>query len=201
MAQTVHFACNEGDLGSVPELERYYGGGHGNPPQYSCLSKAQDSILFKSWSFSLWQATFTQLWFKHGKYLVKNVFASSLLLCYSSFFPYFSLLNLTFFTSFVISYPFSVTQFCSVGFTVTFISVTVFWIPQGTRNFHSQLNVIYCPVLCTFPLEYKYIIQTRKTKVPLRQRKDIFLLSTFILEKKGQRVFLVIYLKSAHNSR
>lgn len=113
----------------------------------------------------------------------------------------FLFLTLFFFTSFVISYLFSVTQLCSVGFTVTFISVTVFWIPQGTHNFHPQLNVIYCPVLCTFPLEYKYIIQTRKTKVPLWQRKDIFLLTTFILEKKGQRVLLMIYLKSAHNSR
>ena len=29
--------CNVGDLGSVPGLERYSGGGHGNPLQYSCL--------------------------------------------------------------------------------------------------------------------------------------------------------------------
>ena len=26
-----------GDLGSIPELGRSLGGGHGNPPQYSCL--------------------------------------------------------------------------------------------------------------------------------------------------------------------
>ena len=30
-------ACNEGDLGSIPELGRSPGGEHGNPLQYSCL--------------------------------------------------------------------------------------------------------------------------------------------------------------------
>ena len=30
-------ACNVGDLGSIPGLGRSPGGGHGNPPQYSCL--------------------------------------------------------------------------------------------------------------------------------------------------------------------
>ena len=30
-------ACNVGDLGSIPGLERSPGGGHGNPFQYSCL--------------------------------------------------------------------------------------------------------------------------------------------------------------------
>ena len=32
-------ACNEGDLGSISELEISPGGGHGNPLQYSCLEK------------------------------------------------------------------------------------------------------------------------------------------------------------------
>ena len=31
------FACNAEDLGSIPGLGRYPGGGHGNPFQYSCL--------------------------------------------------------------------------------------------------------------------------------------------------------------------
>ena len=31
--------CNEGDLGSIPELGRVPGGGHGNPFQYSCLEE------------------------------------------------------------------------------------------------------------------------------------------------------------------
>ena len=30
-------ACNSGDLGSIPGMGRSPGGGHGNPPQYSCL--------------------------------------------------------------------------------------------------------------------------------------------------------------------
>ena len=30
-------ACNAGDLGSIPGLGRFPGGGHGNPLQYSCL--------------------------------------------------------------------------------------------------------------------------------------------------------------------
>ena len=33
------FACNSGDLGSIPGLERSPGGGLGNPFQYSCLEK------------------------------------------------------------------------------------------------------------------------------------------------------------------
>ena len=34
-------ACNAGDLGSIPELGRSPGGGHGNPLQYSCLENPQ----------------------------------------------------------------------------------------------------------------------------------------------------------------
>ena len=30
-------ACNAGDLGSIPELGRSRGGGHGNPLSHSCL--------------------------------------------------------------------------------------------------------------------------------------------------------------------
>ena len=30
-------ACNAGDLSWIPGLGRSPGGGHGNPPQYSCL--------------------------------------------------------------------------------------------------------------------------------------------------------------------
>ena len=30
-------ACNAGDLGLIPGLERPHGGGHGNQLQYSCL--------------------------------------------------------------------------------------------------------------------------------------------------------------------
>ena len=30
------------DLGPIPELERSPGGGHGKPPQYSCLENSMD---------------------------------------------------------------------------------------------------------------------------------------------------------------
>ena len=42
-------ACNEGDLGSFPGLERYPGEGNGNPLQYSSLEKPMDR--------GAWQAT------------------------------------------------------------------------------------------------------------------------------------------------
>ena len=29
--------CKVGDMGLIPRLERFPGGGHGNPLQYSCL--------------------------------------------------------------------------------------------------------------------------------------------------------------------
>ena len=35
-------ACNAGDLGSIPRLGRFPGGGHGNPLQYSCLENPMD---------------------------------------------------------------------------------------------------------------------------------------------------------------
>ena len=35
-------ACNAGDLGSIPGLERYPGEGNGNPLQYSCLENSMD---------------------------------------------------------------------------------------------------------------------------------------------------------------
>ena len=34
--------CNAGDLGSIPGLERFPEGGHGNPLQYSCLENPMD---------------------------------------------------------------------------------------------------------------------------------------------------------------
>ena len=35
-------ACNVGDQGSIPGLERTPGGGHGNPLQYSCLENSYE---------------------------------------------------------------------------------------------------------------------------------------------------------------
>ena len=34
--------CNAGDLGSIPGLGKSPEGGHGNPPQYSCLKNSVD---------------------------------------------------------------------------------------------------------------------------------------------------------------
>ena len=42
-------ACNTRDPGSIPELGRSPGGGHGNPLQYSCLENSRDR--------EAWQAT------------------------------------------------------------------------------------------------------------------------------------------------
>ena len=35
-------ACNEGDLGLIPELGRSLGEGNGNPLQYSCLENSME---------------------------------------------------------------------------------------------------------------------------------------------------------------
>jgi len=45
-------ACNAGDLVSIAGLGRSHGGGHGNPPQYSCLANphGQRSLV----GYSLW---------------------------------------------------------------------------------------------------------------------------------------------------
>ena len=41
-------ACNEGDLGSVPELERSPGEGNGNSLQYSCLENSMDREAWRT---------------------------------------------------------------------------------------------------------------------------------------------------------
>ena len=46
-------ACNVGDLGSIPGLRRYPGGGHGNPLQYSCLEnphRQRSLVSYSPWS-------------------------------------------------------------------------------------------------------------------------------------------------------
>ena len=35
-------ACNVGDLGSIPGLEKFPGEGNGNPHEYSCLDNSMD---------------------------------------------------------------------------------------------------------------------------------------------------------------
>ena len=41
-------AHNTGDLGLVPGLGRSPEGGHGNPPQYSCLENSMDRGAFQA---------------------------------------------------------------------------------------------------------------------------------------------------------
>ena len=38
-------ACNEGDVGSIPEMGRSPGGGNGNPLQYSGLENSKDCLV------------------------------------------------------------------------------------------------------------------------------------------------------------
>ena len=38
-------ACNARNPGSIPGLGRSLGGGHGNPPQYSCLENPMERSL------------------------------------------------------------------------------------------------------------------------------------------------------------
>ena len=51
------YACNVGDLGSIPELGRSPGGGHGNPVQYSFLENphGQGSLAgYSPWVTKSW---------------------------------------------------------------------------------------------------------------------------------------------------
>ena len=41
-------ACNAGDPGSVPGSGRSAGGGHGNPPKYSCLESPMDRGVWRA---------------------------------------------------------------------------------------------------------------------------------------------------------
>ena len=45
-------ACDIGDLGSIPGLERSPGGGHSNPLQYSCLENPHGQrslVVYSPW--------------------------------------------------------------------------------------------------------------------------------------------------------
>ena len=45
-------ACNVGDLGLIPGLGRFPGGGHGNPLQYSGLENPHEQRLVASSAWS-----------------------------------------------------------------------------------------------------------------------------------------------------
>ena len=48
MCVCVHTACDAGNLGSIPELGRFPGGGNGNPLQYSCLRNPMDRRAWRA---------------------------------------------------------------------------------------------------------------------------------------------------------
>ena len=50
--------CNAGDTGLIPGLERSPGGGHGNPPQYSCLENSMDR---GAWRATIHRVTKSQI--------------------------------------------------------------------------------------------------------------------------------------------
>ena len=57
------FTCNSGGLGSIPGLERFPGGGHGNPLQYSCLENphGQRSLMgYRPWGHKELDTTVTK---------------------------------------------------------------------------------------------------------------------------------------------
>ena len=53
-------ACNAGDLGLIPGLERFLGEGNGNPLQYSCLENPQTEEPGKLQSMGLQESDMTQ---------------------------------------------------------------------------------------------------------------------------------------------
>ena len=56
-------SCNAGSLGLIPGLERFPGGGYGNPLQYSCLENphGQRSLVLKESDMTTKQAQHTCL--------------------------------------------------------------------------------------------------------------------------------------------
>ena len=55
------YACNAGDVGSIPGSGRSCGEGHGNPLQYSCLGNPMDRGV---WQTTVHEAAKSQTWFK-----------------------------------------------------------------------------------------------------------------------------------------
>ena len=47
--------CNVGDLDLIPRLERFSGGGHGNPLQYSCLENPHGQRSLAAYSPWVWK--------------------------------------------------------------------------------------------------------------------------------------------------
>ena len=55
------FACNAGDVGSIPGSGRPAGGGHDNPLQYSCLENPMDRGAWWATVHSITQSDMTEV--------------------------------------------------------------------------------------------------------------------------------------------
>ena len=73
-------ACNAGDLGLIPGLEKSSGGGHGNPLQYSCLKNSTDRRDWRATVHGVKESDTTE-WLAHTGF-----FLPFLLLLFLSFF-------------------------------------------------------------------------------------------------------------------
>ena len=73
-----------GDLGSIPGSGRSHGGGHGNPPQYSCLKNPMDR---GAWRATVRGVTKSQTWLK-GLSTAQCVSANPKPLIYPPPFPF-----------------------------------------------------------------------------------------------------------------
>ena len=54
--------CNAGDLGLIPGLGKFPGGGNGNPPQYSCLETPVDRGAWKATVYGVLRSQDTTKW-------------------------------------------------------------------------------------------------------------------------------------------
>ena len=52
-------SCNAGDLGLIPQLGRFPGGGHGNPLQYSCLESPHGQRSLANYAMKPFQFLFS----------------------------------------------------------------------------------------------------------------------------------------------
>ena len=70
VAQMVESACNAGDLGLIPGLGRFSGGGHGNPLQFSCLENLRGQrglVGYSPWSHKELDTTWATKHYLKGK--------------------------------------------------------------------------------------------------------------------------------------
>ena len=86
-------AWNVGDLGSIPGLGRFSGGGHGNPLQYSYLENPHGQRSLEGYSpwgrkeldMTEWLSTHTQHNYRYLGFCSNYLFAEEYLITHSSF--------------------------------------------------------------------------------------------------------------------